>query len=192
MRRPHVLWALPTAAAALVIAAPRASELVQTAPASVGPGPAVVDQPESEAALPGAATVIGPTTSVDESLPGVDGGAESPPAQVRTGQGPSTTVESVPIKSAPETHSNSIANGPLPVDVSSTLACIRAHESDTAGGYEAVNPNGHYGAYQFSPGTWASVGGKGNPAEASPAEQDQRAAELLARRGTQPWGGVCS
>jgi hypothetical protein len=65
------------------------------------------------------------------------------------------------------------------------LTAIKACES--GGNYGAVNPNGHYGAYQFDKDTWQSVGGSGNPAAASPAEQDARAAALYARRGSQPW-----
>lgn len=65
-----------------------------------------------------------------------------------------------------------------------TLACIRHYES--RGRYWVRN--GPYGgAYQFSYTTWRSVGGSGDPAEASPAEQDYRAALLLERRGLQPW-----
>src|SRR4029077_14307859 len=38
------------------------------------------------------------------------------------------------------------------------LACIRAHESDSAGGYQAVSSGGTYrGAYQFLPSTWANT-----------------------------------
>lgn len=66
------------------------------------------------------------------------------------------------------------------------LAAIRACES--GGNYGAVDPSGTYkGAYQFDQQTWESVGGSGNPAAASPAEQDKRAAILYARRGAQPW-----
>lgn len=46
---------------------------------------------------------------------------------------------------------------------------------------------GHYGAYQFSPSTWDSVGGSGNPAKASPTEQNQRALILFNKQGTVPW-----
>jgi len=69
---------------------------------------------------------------------------------------------------------------------SSTLARIRACES--GGNYRAVSSSGRYrGAYQFDRGTWASVGGSGDPAAASPAEQDYRALLLLRQRGTRPW-----
>jgi hypothetical protein len=67
----------------------------------------------------------------------------------------------------------------------STLQAIAACES---GGNPSTNTgNGFYGKYQFTLGTWASVGGSGNPAQASEAEQDQRAAQLYAQQGSAPW-----
>jgi soluble lytic murein transglycosylase-like protein len=66
-----------------------------------------------------------------------------------------------------------------------TLNAIAACES--GGDPTAVNPAGYYGKYQFDTGTWASVGGSGNPAEASEAEQDYRAALLYSRAGSSPW-----
>lgn len=76
-----------------------------------------------------------------------------------------------------------------PAASSCTLDVIRQRES--GGNYQAVSPSGaHRGAYQFDRQTWASVGGTGDPAAASPEEQDARAAELMRRRGTQPWS-VC-
>lgn len=47
--------------------------------------------------------------------------------------------------------------------------------------------NGHFGGFQFSPATWRSVGGTGNPADASVAEQLKRAKILLARSGPSQW-----
>lgn len=69
------------------------------------------------------------------------------------------------------------------------LACTRQIES--GGNYATNTGNGYYGAYQFTLGTWQSVGGTGNPAAASPAEQDARASALYARSGNAPWGGRC-
>ena len=66
-----------------------------------------------------------------------------------------------------------------------TLNAIAACES--GGDPTAVNAAGYYGKYQFDMGTWASVGGTGNPAEASEAEQDYRAALLYSRAGSSPW-----
>jgi lysozyme family protein len=49
----------------------------------------------------------------------------------------------------------------------------------------------YFGKYQFSRATWRSVGGHGNPARASEAEQDRRAMRLYRRAGTSPWP-VCA
>jgi Transglycosylase-like domain len=66
------------------------------------------------------------------------------------------------------------------------LAAIAACES--GGNPRAVGGGGLYrGKYQFSRGTWASVGGTGDPAAAPEAEQDRRAAMLLARSGPGHW-----
>ena len=52
--------------------------------------------------------------------------------------------------------------------------------------YTTDTGNGFYGAYQFTLGTWRSVGGTGNPAQAQPSEQDARARALYARSGPGP------
>lgn len=65
------------------------------------------------------------------------------------------------------------------------LTSIAACES--GGNYSTNTGNGFYGAYQFDLQTWQSVGGSGNPANASPAEQDMRASMLYAQRGSSPW-----
>lgn len=66
------------------------------------------------------------------------------------------------------------------------LACIRSYEQG-ADGYATDTGNGYAGAYQFDRQTWQSVGGSGNPADASPAEQDARAWALYEQRGLSPW-----
>ena len=67
-----------------------------------------------------------------------------------------------------------------------TLRAIAACES--GGNPRAVSPDGTYrGLYQFDYQTWQSVGGSGDPAAASPAEQDRRAAILYSQRGASPW-----
>ena len=65
------------------------------------------------------------------------------------------------------------------------LASIRACES--GGNYATNTGNGFYGAYQFTQQSWEAVGGTGNPAAASPAEQDRRAAMLMAQSGSGNW-----
>lgn len=58
---------------------------------------------------------------------------------------------------------------------------------ESGGNPRAVNPSGYYGLYQFSPGTWRSVGGHGMPHRASPGEQTRRAQVLFRRAGASPW-----
>ena len=86
---------------------------------------------------------------------------------------------------------------------SETLAAlgVTAHESSSdpgtileriaeceSGGDPTMNTgNGYFGKYQFSRATWRAVGGRGNPARASEAEQDRRALRLYRREGTKPW-----
>ena len=66
------------------------------------------------------------------------------------------------------------------------LQSIAACES--GGNPGAVGGGGAYrGKYQFDQQTWNSVGGSGDPAAASEAEQDQRAAALYSQRGASAW-----
>jgi len=59
---------------------------------------------------------------------------------------------------------------------------------EATGNYGATNFSGKYrGAYQFDVPTWESVGGTGDPASATPEEQDLRAALLHQQRGSAPW-----
>jgi hypothetical protein len=68
---------------------------------------------------------------------------------------------------------------------SPVLEAIAACES--GGDPTTDTGNGFYGKYQFTAETWAAVGGSGNPAQASEAEQDRRAAILYAQAGASPW-----
>jgi resuscitation-promoting factor RpfB len=71
-------------------------------------------------------------------------------------------------------------------DARAVLARIAQCES--GGDPTAVSRDRRYfGKYQFSRATWRAVGGSGNPARASEAEQDQRAMILYKREGTAPW-----
>lgn len=88
----------------------------------------------------------------------------------------------VPPAQAPAgTYSASVA-----APAGGTLDAIARCES--GGNPRAVDSSGTYrGKYQFDMQTWASVGGSGDPAAASEAEQDRRAAMLYARSGSSPW-----
>ena len=70
--------------------------------------------------------------------------------------------------------------------VQGVLDRIAACESH--GNPRAIGGGGAFrGKYQFTYGTWASVGGKGDPAAAPEGEQDRRAAILLQRTGGSAW-----
>jgi lysozyme family protein len=73
-----------------------------------------------------------------------------------------------------------------PQDAATVLAKIAQCES--GGDPTAVSADRrYYGKYQFSRATWRRMGGRGNPARAPEAEQDQRAAMLYEQEGTRPW-----
>ena len=74
----------------------------------------------------------------------------------------------------------------LTASVRGVLERIAACESH--GNPRAISASGTFrGKYQFSYGTWAAVGGRGDPAAAPEAEQDRRAAILLMRTGGSAW-----
>ncbi|WP_410786202.1 transglycosylase family protein [Kribbella sp. C-35] len=66
-------------------------------------------------------------------------------------------------------------------------AWAKVANCESSGNPRAVNPAGYYGLFQFDLQTWRSVGGSGNPAKASAAEQLMRAKKLYAQRGASPW-----
>lgn len=87
-------------------------------------------------------------------------------------------VRRTPVASAPAT------GGAVPTgDVWAALA-----QCESGGNPTIVSSNGLYhGLYQFSVGTWESVGGSGLPSQASPGEQTERAMILQARSGWGQW-----
>ena len=69
---------------------------------------------------------------------------------------------------------------------------MRIAECESHGNPRSIGGGGAYrGMFQFSQDTWNSLGGHGDPAQASVAEQVRRAAMLLARSGPGQWP-VCS
>lgn len=85
------------------------------------------------------------------------------------------------------------------------LGCflLAEREQESGGNYQAVNPSGHYGAYQFSIGTWAEamqlagLGGspyfRTRPDQAPPAIQDEAAGALMSHyyyQFSQSWYNV--
>ncbi len=78
------------------------------------------------------------------------------------------------------------ATGTAAADPSAN-AWYQLRKCESGNRYDINTGNNYYGAYQFSLGTWKSVGGTGLPSDASPAEQDYRALVLYRMRGWQPW-----
>lgn len=95
-----------------------------------------------------------------------------PPAQV-----PATST--APAGSSTQTTTGATA---APAGLAAIAQC------ESGGNPSAVGGGGAYrGLYQFDQQTWQSVGGSGDPAAASPAEQTQRAAALYAQSGASSW-----
>jgi hypothetical protein len=90
-----------------------------------------------------------------------------------------------PASMAPSTQGSLAGSSGSGAAPSATLTAIAQCES--GGNPTTDTGNGFYGKYQFTLSTWQSVGGSGNPAQASEAEQDQRAAKLYAQQGSAPW-----
>lgn len=64
----------------------------------------------------------------------------------------------------------------------------RLRQCESRGDYSVVSRNGRYfGAYQFSPVTWRSLGYEGLPNLAPAEVQDEAATRLQARSGWKPW-----
>lgn len=65
---------------------------------------------------------------------------------------------------------------------------LKLRECESGGNYQDNTGNGYYGAYQFSLGTWQSLGYGGLPSSAAPSVQDQAIVRNTLRSG----GGLAS
>jgi len=69
-------------------------------------------------------------------------------------------------------------------------ALVKIAQCESGGNPRAIGGGGKYrGKYQFSRETWRGLGGTGDPAAASEAEQDRLALKLYRQQGTAPWAG---
>ncbi|WP_414055423.1 LysM peptidoglycan-binding domain-containing protein [Macrococcus equi] len=100
-----------------------------------------------------------------------------PVTKTATAKATKPAVQQAPVQQTAAPAGNS--------SVDAHLRMIMQRES--GGNPRAVNPAGYYGLFQFSPQTWAAVGGTGNPAQASEAEQWKRARMLYTHYGAQHW-----
>ena len=60
-------------------------------------------------------------------------------------------------------------------------------QCESGGNWSTNTGNGFYGGLQFSPATWSSNGGVGNPASAPRSEQIRVAENVLATQGLDAW-----
>jgi peptidoglycan hydrolase CwlO-like protein len=83
---------------------------------------------------------------------------------------------------------SSAGSGSVSVSGGLQATLWRIARCESGGNPHAVSPDGQYrGMFQFTYSTWASVGGHGDPAAASVAEQFARAAILYERDGPGQW-----
>ena len=88
----------------------------------------------------------------------------------------------------PVSNTSSSSGGSTGSSESASATLARIAQCESGGDPTAVSADGQYrGKYQFDRATWQLMGGSGDPAQASEAEQDRIAAKLLAQRGTSPW-----
>ena len=88
----------------------------------------------------------------------------------------------------PVSNTSSSSGGSTGSSESASATLARIAQCESGGDPTAVSADGQYrGKYQFDRATWQLMGGSGDPAQASEAEQDRIAAKLFAQRGTSPW-----
>ena len=128
--------------------------------------------------------LIGQTLSLD----GVQK-ASSAPKKVHTKKVHTKKVETKKVrKTERKVRSNRSADRPAPsAKANLSGAWAKVANCESGGNPRAVNPAGYYGLFQFDLQTWRSVGGSGNPTNASAGEQLMRAKKLYAQRGASPW-----
>lgn len=112
-----------------------------------------------------------------------------PVAQKSVQQAPVQQVAQKPVEQAPvQQAAQKPVQQAAPAGNSSMDAHLRViAQRESGGNPNAVNASGYYGLFQFSPSTWASVGGTGNPANASVEEQWKRARILYQTAGASQW-----
>jgi uncharacterized protein YabE (DUF348 family) len=134
------------------------------------------DRTVTQEGVEGQRTITWRVTRTD----GVETGREQVDAAVTTA--PVDELVSVGTKEAPAAASTAVVSA----DGLNWAALARC---ESGGRPDAVSASGTYrGLYQFSRATWAGVGGTGDPAAASVAEQTMRAQMLYARSGAGQWG----
>ncbi|MFL6115774.1 MAG: ubiquitin-like domain-containing protein [Catenulispora sp.] len=131
---------------------------------------------------------VGSRKTVTQGVPGVQqvvyayqtiNGVKQAPKVV------SKTVTKAPVNAVLKVGTKPVPNSVAGAD-SLNWAGLAACES--GGNPKSVGGGGlYFGLYQFSPSTWASMGGSGLPSNATPQEQTYRAKLLYVRSGAGQW-----
>jgi len=131
---------------------------------------------------------VGSRKTVTQGVPGVQqvvyanltiNGVKQPPKVV------SKNVTKAPVNAVVK-----VGTKPVPNSVSGadSLNWAGLAQCESGGNPKSVGGGGlYFGLYQFSPSTWASMGGSGLPSNATPAEQTYRAKLLYVRSGAGQW-----
>lgn len=107
---------------------------------------------------------------------------------------PSPTPRLIPTKIPLSTLTPTLTPTPTPDPKSPDNAEIWENiaKCETNGNWSSDTGNGYFGGLQFSQGAWNSVGGSGNPAQASKDEQITRGKMLQKIRGWGVWGACAA
>lgn len=141
--------------------------------------PYTVDKENDPTSYQGVVTVVTAgqdgTSEVTYAIQTING-VQQPPKQI------SQTVTKQPVTEVEKIGTEALPSNAADLDWAALAQC------ESGGNPEAVDPSGtYYGLYQFSVGTWESLGGTGLPSQASSAEQTDLAELLYERSGSGQW-----
>lgn len=143
--------------------------------------------PDDEAPVVGGALAGAPPPVIGGQLPDDAGLSQRPPREGETTRrDPGDARAEIPETGGLSPRPPKAEDAPISTQLRARLDRIARCES--GGNPRAVSASGRYrGKYQFSRSTWRAVGGRGDPVDASEAEQDRRAAILYRRTGPSSW-----
>jgi hypothetical protein len=131
---------------------------------------------------------VGSRKTVTQGVPGVQevvyanlsiNGVKQAPKVV------SKTITKQPVNAVVKVGTKPVPNSVAGAD---SLNWAGLAQCESGGNPKSVGGGGlYFGLYQFSPSTWAAMGGSGLPSNATPAEQTYRAKLLYVRSGAGQW-----
>ncbi len=138
-----------------------------------------------KASAPTTTPATTPVTTPSTTPPVTSRPVSSPPATAAPTTSPPTTsppTTSPPTTSPPTTSPPAAGGGG-----GSSGVWLQLRECESGNNYKENTGNGFYGAYQFSAGTWTSLGYPGRPDLEPPGMQDAAAQKLQAESGWGQW-----